>query len=88
MLLVEAFVTHDTSEKTSKRRKTQDDPSSGLPVVSHGTSATLEDPLIHAFQVAAAPCSLLVSPSLPLPLLLPLALLSLILLLLLLPPPR
>mgnify|MGYP006908623407 CR=1 FL=1 len=75
MLLVEAFVTHDTSEKTSKRRKTQDDPSSGLPVVSHGTSATLEDPLIHAFQVAAVTCDLLVSPSLPLPLLLPLALL-------------
>jgi len=61
VVLVEAFVTHDTSEKMPKRRKTQDDPSSSLPVVSHGSSATIEDPLIHAFQVACSAWQLMTS---------------------------
>jgi len=63
VVLVEAFVTHDTSDKVPKRRKTQDDPSSCLPVVSHGASATLDDPLIHAFQVACSAWQLVTSSS-------------------------
>lgn len=62
VVLVEAFVTHDTRE-TSKRRKTQDDASSSLPLVTHGSSATMDDPLIHAFQVACTAWQLVTSSS-------------------------
>lgn len=65
VVLLEAFVTHDTTDKTlgSKRRKTQDDPSSSLPLVTHGACATLDDPLVHAFQVSCSAWQLVTSSS-------------------------
>jgi len=63
VLLVEAFVTHDTSDTAPKRRKLADDASSALPLVTHGTSATMDDPLIHAFQVACTAWQLVTSSS-------------------------
>ena len=63
VLLVEAFVTHDTSDTALKRRKLAEDASSALPLVTHGTSATMDDSLIHAFQVACTAWQLVTSSS-------------------------
>merc|ERR1711892_38081 len=70
-VMVEAWVTHDTQgmdREKNKRRKTQDDPSSSLPVLSYMNSNTLDHstststcPLIVTFQQVVSAWSLVTS---------------------------
>ena len=65
IVMVEARVTHDTLEKKSK-----EDPSSSLPVLSHMSSSTIDpstsmatSPLLSTFQQVVSACSLVASSS-------------------------
>jgi len=67
-VMVEAWVTHDTQGQDRdkhKRRKTQDDPTSSQPVLSHQSFTTLESgspsPLLSNFQRLVSAWGLLVS---------------------------
>ena len=56
-ILLEAWVTHDGSQdrEKSKRRKTQDDPTMSLPVLSHMTQGGADQSqLVTTFQQAMA----------------------------------
>ena len=56
-IMLEAWVTHDASDREkNKRRKTQDDPSSSLPALSHQTSDGSH--LVTTFQQAVTSWSL------------------------------
>ena len=68
-VMVEAWVTHDTQgtdREKHKRRKTQDDPSSSLPVLSFMSNTSLDNststcPLITSFQQVVSAWSLVTS---------------------------